>query len=109
MKNYDIVKVRKQKCTVYLALTVAYQDLITREDFANSFNRKTFTEREIDERLRRKPAISCYLENIPVAELKYLVLGVRKKFQRCITNGEGPKWRFWADESKELLRTLKTR
>lgn len=81
MKNYDIVKVRKQKCTVYLALTVAYQDLITREDFANPFNRKTFTEREIDERLRRKPAISCYLENIPVAELKYLVLGVRKKFQ----------------------------
>ena len=48
MKNYDIVKVRKQKCTVYLALTVAYQDLITREDFANPFNRKTFTEREID-------------------------------------------------------------
>ena len=102
------MKVRKQKRTVYLALTVACQDLITREDFANPFNTKTFTEREIDERLRREPAISCHLENIPVAELKYLVLGVRKKF-RCITNGEGPKWRFWADESKELLRTLKTR
>ena len=103
------MKVRKQKRTVYLALTVTCQDLRTCEDFVNPFNTKTFTEREIDERLRRKPAISCYLENIPVAELKYLVLGVRKKFQRCITNGEGPKWRFWADESKELLRTLKTR
>ena len=52
---------------VYLTLTVACQDLITREDFANPFNTKTFTEREIDERLRREPAISCYLENIPVA------------------------------------------
>ena len=61
------MKVRKQKRTVYLALTVACQDLITREDFANPFNTKTFTEREIDERLRREPAISCYLENIPVA------------------------------------------
>ena len=93
------MKVRKQKRTVYLALTVACQDLITREDFANPFNTKTFTEREIDERLRREPAISCYLENIPVA------LG---KNSKCITNDEGPKWRFWADESKELLRTLKT-
>ena len=69
------MKVRKQKRTVYLALTVACQDLITREDFANPFNTKTFTEREIDERLRREPAIGCYLENIPVAELKYYVLG----------------------------------
>ena len=103
------MKVRKQKRMVYLTLTVACQDLITREDFANPFNRKTFTEREIDERLRREPAIGCYLENIPVAELRYLVLCVRKKFQQCITNGEGPKWRFWADESKELLRSLKTR
>ena len=94
------MKVRKQKRTVYLALTVACQDLITREDFANPFNTKTFTEREIDDRLRREPAISWYLQNIPVAELKYLVLGVRKKFQQCIIKGEGPKWRFWADESK---------
>ena len=63
---------------MYQALTVACQDLITREDFVNPFNTKIFTEKEIDERLRREPAISCYLENIPVAELKYLILGVRK-------------------------------
>ena len=62
---------------MYQALTVACQDLKTREDFVNSFNTKIFTEKEFDGRLRREPAISCYLENIPVAELKYLILGVR--------------------------------
>ena len=103
------MKVRKQKRTVYLTLTVACQDLITREVFVNPFNTKTFTEKEIDERLRREPAISCFLENIPVAELKYLVLGVRKNIQQCIAKGEGPRWRFWTDESKQLLRTLKSR
>ena len=100
------MKVRKQKRAVNLALTVTCQDLATSEEFANPFNTKTFTEREIDEKLRREPAISWYLENIPVAELKYLVLGVRKNIQQCITKGEVPKWRFWVDESKELLKTL---
>ena len=52
-QTYDVVRVRKQKKTVYLAVTVSCQDLITREDYRNLFNTKTFTEPEIKERLNK--------------------------------------------------------
>ena len=106
-QTYDVVRVRKQKRTVYLAVTISCQDVVTREDYQNLFNTKRFTETEIKERLNKMPFVNIFLKDFPVSELKNMVLAVRNKFHQYVGKGQRPKWRLWTEETQRFLNAMK--
>ena len=98
-----MVKARKHPKSVYLFLTIACQDLITREDFDNVYKTKTFTITEVTDRIDNHPNSSIILKLKKATELKYLVLALRDQFHRNLGNiAFASKWRLWVNEAKEL-------
>ena len=101
------MRARKQPRSIYLFLSFACQDLVTRKDFENGSNTKTFRASEVAERIERVGNAYQVIEEKNATELKYLVLALREQFRK---NAESvafaADWRCWMNEAKRLERFL---